>query len=303
MLPHQHRIVQSIDWKAIHAKYVHRLIHFRLPSCRRSRFCAWSATRHFSTVGSEAISSIRYVRTPCTNCPMYNRFDFLIAIALLAFNWQYHDLSTNCFFANFAIFNKRSKLALVLMMQLTAARPKSIVGESVLRFVFSMETFVKVCTHLSSHQLSCWLTESYLYLFSGCENQLFIRRPNETHQIDADFRWQTMERDIQYIYLCNFRDRFVCPVSASFKPLYPIQCSQSVLHFMVSVLRSLFYHINYYSNETTENQKILFWLINCIHSSCNTISPLRWVNKTFYNWIQFKVCQQPWIVCIKDVKS
>lgn len=96
-------------------------------------------------LGSNIINSVR------ANV-LYKLYDVtidsnLIAIVLLASNWQYHDLSTNCFFANFAIFNKRSKLALLLMMQLTAARPKSIVGESVLRFVFSMETFVTVCPH------------------------------------------------------------------------------------------------------------------------------------------------------------
>lgn len=74
------------------------------------------------------------------------------------FSFQYHDLSTNCFFTNFTIFNKRSKLALVLMMQLTATRPKSIVGESVLRFVFSMETFLKVrSAQHSAFSIQHWL--------------------------------------------------------------------------------------------------------------------------------------------------
>lgn len=76
--------------------------------------------------------------------------------------FQYHDLSTNCFFANFITFNKRSKLALVLMMQLTAARPKAIVGESVLRFIFSMETFVKVCgLHILTFPLIHWINFVY----------------------------------------------------------------------------------------------------------------------------------------------
>lgn len=96
-------------------------------------------------------------------------------IAVLAF--QYHDLSTNCFFANFVTFNKRSKLALVLMMQLTTARPKAIVGESVLRFIFSMETFMKVCgLHNSTLPLTNWIIFVYFQVVKTSYSYVTLMR-------------------------------------------------------------------------------------------------------------------------------